>query len=197
MLQLAIPMICVLAGSYMVGRGLINHMQKVLHPMSEALTRLTASVGALVDQLTENNAELTAVADALRSISGQPSVNPEDTAALNALADRLDAATDTAKAAADAAASAMPSPAATVTVSPTSITGASGGDQVTGQFTADGGQAPYTFAGTSDTLTDFTLEADGSFSITAATSETGTATVTATDANGVASAPTTVSVSIT
>lgn len=205
-----LPLIALaLAGLVLVGRFLIHTLEKVLQPMSDALNRLTTSVGGLIDattglttQVETNDTELKAIADALRAGT------PNDDAALTALADRLDSArtsvntaTDTAKTAAADAATALP-PAGggggevVVTVSPTSITGTSGGDPVTGQFTGDGGSEPYSFAGTSDDLTGLTVEPDGTYSIDGASPQTGTITVVGTDANGIASAPTSVSVSI-
>jgi len=161
--------------------------------MSDALNRLTASVTAFIDTVAANNSELADIAAALRATAAQPSVNPEDTAALTGLADRLDAATAAAKAAGEEAKSAL---VVTVSVSPTSITGASGPSPTTGSFSAGGGTGPYSFTGSSDDVSGFAVDVNGAYAIAADAPVTVSATVTATDANGVSSAPTSVTISI-
>ncbi len=81
----------------------------------------------------------------------------------------------------------------TITVEPTSITGAAG-SPVTGSFTATGGAEPYYYAA-STILAGVTVNADGSYA-TDGSSISGSFDLVATDDNGVTSAATGISVSI-
>lgn len=207
MLQQTLLTAMALVGLYGVGFALINQLQKVLTPMSDALNRLTTSVGGLIDantgltaQVELNDTELKAVADALRGGTAN-----NDDAALNALADRLDTARDAtnaeatnAKAAAADAATALPPSTvqATVTFTPTSLTGTVGSGPVEGTFEGAGGQEPYTFAGNSADVAAFLVNEDGTFTLGTDTSASGSAQVQATDANGIQSAMTDVTISV-
>lgn len=73
--------------------------------MTAALDRLTASVDALVTQVATTDTELAAIADAIRNRA--PPVG-DDSDALNALADRIDAARGDLSAAATAAGDVVP-----------------------------------------------------------------------------------------
>ncbi len=88
---------CALVAGYGVGRALLNHLKRILQPMSDALNRLTASVTALIDTVAANNTELSDIAAAVRATAAQPSVNPGDTATLTGLAAAVRATGDAAR----------------------------------------------------------------------------------------------------
>jgi Ca2+-binding RTX toxin-like protein len=71
--------------------------------MSDALNRLTTSVAALAAQVDANDTELAAVAQEVRDMAS----GSDDSDALNALADKIDASRGNLKTAADAASDAL------------------------------------------------------------------------------------------
>lgn len=158
-----------------------------------SITTLTGAIGSIV---------AAAVTDALKAADA-------DDATVAAALDAADASVRAHISELDAAATAATAPpptpapeptpapvAAVVTVDAQSITGVSG-TPVSGQFSASGGAAPFTFAQTG-TVGDFTTTPDGFYAMNppAGAPVTGSVDIVATDANGIVSEPMTVSISI-
>jgi Ca2+-binding RTX toxin-like protein len=76
--------------------------------MTDALNRLTASTNALIDQSAATDAELSAVVTEMQTLANAMT-SADDSAALNALADKIDASRGNSKTASDAAAAALAS----------------------------------------------------------------------------------------
>ena len=188
-----------------------HHLVRQLHHIARELDELAALIAIAVankDWELAMAIDLTALPalgpriDAVAAkIAAEPPVggggtSAADQAAVNAMA--IDLGNRVAALEAAQAGDTDTPPAVVVTISPTAIT-TPVGTPLNGTLTATGGAAPYTFAvdpAAPAPPADVTVGSDGSVSVGAGAAETGSVSVIATDANGVKSASTAISITV-
>lgn len=193
----AILLGCFLLGAALiVARGL-HALARSNHRMTQAQDDLARALGLVADKVagitTVAESAVTTIGglvDALNAQAGAARDAGDEAAAvaLEGFADTLGAEQTKLAAAITASTPAAPGGGAggqapTISVSPTSITGAAGAD-ASGSFSASGGASPYTYAADDQWPAELTLNADGTFSGSPSAPVTATSVVTATDANG-------------